>query len=302
MEKLNIIHNKSNTNKIEKEDYFLVNFNGESILTKIQHFKKWYKVISFVNWIRTDDYISEQTIYKQWHPIQKEQAISIIKNNENIEKTKHHIESELDIILSEENAEKEFLEILNKRPQLNKNLILKALTISKKYHSGQKRNEWSNYIIHPIRVATYAMIDFMDTECVISALLHDTLEDTNISENEIEENFWPKVLHLTMLLTKNNKELWDYYSSIANDNNAVIIKWYDRLNNIYSLFLDSDTSRTNNYITRTEKEVLPLLEWQESYENIKNIINILKTDKTIKHKYQEKLATLHRIQEMEENL
>ena len=80
----------------------------------------------------------------------------------------------------------------------------RAVVFATEAHSGQKRRG-SNapYIIHPLEVATIAATLSDDEDIMCAALLHDTVEDTEVTIEEIEENFGPHVRRLVASETEN---------------------------------------------------------------------------------------------------
>jgi guanosine-3',5'-bis(diphosphate) 3'-pyrophosphohydrolase len=84
-------------------------------------------------------------------------------------------------------------------------LIFEALLFAAEKHKDQRRKgvDASPYINHPIAVAHYLTryCDVVDVRVVIAAILHDTLEDTDTTPQEIEEKFGPDVLRLVQEVT-----------------------------------------------------------------------------------------------------
>ena len=78
----------------------------------------------------------------------------------------------------------------------------KALTLAKKAHINQKRKSGEPYIIHPILVASITALVSNDEAMIISALLHDVVEDTDYVIEEIKEMFGADVAHMVEGLTK----------------------------------------------------------------------------------------------------
>jgi (p)ppGpp synthase/HD superfamily hydrolase len=182
--------------------------------------------------------------------------------------------------------------------------------MAKEVHKHQKRDEWSPYIIHPMSVAVYAMRDWLDTDSIIACLLHDVVEDTEddvkLVQKRILESFWEKSLYM---IEKLSKKIWNdwkpmgvYYSEISADENILKIKWFDRLNNIYSLFLQPDKGKISYYIKKTEQEILPLIFWTETFYNIENILNVIKSNQGDFSMYKEKIDNIRKINEEESKL
>lgn len=140
-------------------------------------------------------------------------------------------------------------ELLSKTAYLTsheKECLIKALQYAEAAHFGQKRATGEPYIIHPITVCGILAHYNADITTLISALLHDVVEDTNISLVEIEEQFGPNVSFIVDGLTKVVKGTFmkDEYSAIntekllstaAADIRVAIIKLADRLHNMRTL-------------------------------------------------------------------
>jgi len=77
-----------------------------------------------------------------------------------------------------------------------------ALSFSKKSHSHQVRKSGEPYVVHPILVAAIVVSITNDESMAVAALLHDVVEDTDISIEEIQERFGKDVAHLVSGLTK----------------------------------------------------------------------------------------------------
>jgi len=153
------------------------------------------------------------------------------------------------------NIEEElFRELINKISDTNKYSIEnleKAFRFAQKAHAGQFRKSGDPYIIHPLEVAKILIDLGMDENSVIAGLLHDVLEDTDVTPETIEKefnsdvlslvesvtkleklNFYPKELPADFYRAKNIKKM---FLSIANDVRVVIIKLADRLHNMRTL-------------------------------------------------------------------
>lgn len=87
-------------------------------------------------------------------------------------------------------------------PNTNVELITKAYNKALSAHRGQKRLSGEDYIIHPINVAQILTSLEMDDETICAALLHDVLEDTDTTYEEIEELFDKSIADLVDGVTK----------------------------------------------------------------------------------------------------
>ena len=119
---------------------------------------------------------------------------------------------------------------------LDLDLITRAVDLGKKAHKGQRRISGECFYNHPIRVAIKAVEHDLDTTAVIGALLHDVVEDTEITYKSVENNFGSTVANLVEALTKvrGNKNLTlKKILLLANkDFRVIVIKLLDRLDNL----------------------------------------------------------------------
>lgn len=125
--------------------------------------------------------------------------------------------------------------------------VMKAYCLAKKFHEGQKRISGENYIFHPLSVANILAKMGADNSVICAALLHDTLEDTNLDKNEIIELFDNDVAELVEAVTKMKKELFlskdkqelfnnrKLLTYAAKDIRVVILKLADRLHNMRTM-------------------------------------------------------------------
>ena len=83
--------------------------------------------------------------------------------------------------------------------------IDKAYKIAEKAHEGQKRFSGQPYIIHPVAVASILVDLFMDYQSIVAALLHDTVEDTVITIQDVTKEFGTEVANIVDGVTKLGK-------------------------------------------------------------------------------------------------
>ena len=83
--------------------------------------------------------------------------------------------------------------------------IMTAFEFAQRAHNGQKRQSGEDYFVHPCSVANILIDLGMDYETIIAALLHDVLEDTGVTADEMKNMFGDSVLKLVEGVTKINK-------------------------------------------------------------------------------------------------
>src|SRR2546425_1000161 len=128
--------------------------------------------------------------------------------------------------------------------------------MSAQAHRGQKRQSGDDFVSHSVAVATILAEQQMDTTTIAAALLHDVVEDSNVSVEDIRRDFGPEVAGLVDGLTKlstltfrsSAEEQAENYRkllvSVAKDARVIIIKLADRLHNMRTLeHLDDEKQR-----------------------------------------------------------
>ena len=132
-------------------------------------------------------------------------------------------------------------------PEADLSLIEKAYVFSAKVHQGQVRLSGEPYLIHPLEVAAILAEMKMDIATVASGLLHDTVEDTHATLDQIKLTFGPEIAALVDGLTKISKislatreeqqaeNFRKMLLAMAKDIRIVMIKLADRLHNMRTL-------------------------------------------------------------------
>ena len=140
-------------------------------------------------------------------------------------------------------------------------LTMKAVTYANELHKGQKRDDGVEYFDHPIRVCRYLLNHGIRDDVTLAAsLLHDVIEDTHITEEELADIFGAEVARIVSLLSKKEKISPEiYFSEIATDIRAIIIKAADRACNIDDMIDCYTIDRLEKYIGSTEQYVLPMM-------------------------------------------
>ncbi len=126
-------------------------------------------------------------------------------------------------------------------PDFDKAKLLKAFTVAEAAHAGQKRKSGEDYITHPVAVAQILVDLGMDLPTINAALLHDTVEDTGLSIENIAKDFGDEVAALVDGVTKLDKltygptaeaeTLRKMVIAMSRDIRVLVIKLADRLHN-----------------------------------------------------------------------
>ncbi len=126
-------------------------------------------------------------------------------------------------------------------------LILRAFKVAQVAHEGQFRASGRPYITHPCVVCDILIDLGLDVETLCAALLHDTVEDTDITDNQLREEFGDEIANLVQGVTKLDKlqfaskeeeqaeNIRKMLVAMAKDIRVIIIKLADRLHNMRSL-------------------------------------------------------------------
>ena len=91
------------------------------------------------------------------------------------------------------------------RPHDDQELVRSAWAFTQEQHEGQKRASGEPYIIHPLEVAQVLAELKMDATAIAAGLLHDAVEDTDVTTPEIAKRFGEQVAHIVDGVTKLDK-------------------------------------------------------------------------------------------------
>lgn len=132
-------------------------------------------------------------------------------------------------------------------PEADEALLRRAYAFSAKAHEGQTRRSGEPYLQHPLAVAGILTFLKLDVTAIVAGLLHDTLEDTVATQEELHRHFGHEVTHLVEGVTKIGQIPFRTYEekqaenfrkmllSMADDIRVVFIKLADRLHNMRTL-------------------------------------------------------------------
>ncbi len=160
-------------------------------------------------------------------------------------------------------------------PKTNVDLIKKAYNFANEYHKKQKRMSGEDYIIHPLSVA-YILADLeLDDSTIASALLHDVVEDTEITHEDLINEFGEEIADMVEGVTKLGKiqyssieeqQVENYrkmFLAMGKDIRVILIKLADRLHNM----------RTLKYLKR-DRQIANAKETMELYAPLANRLGI----------------------------
>ena len=151
--------------------------------------------------------------------------------------------------VSPEELHKDLIRIIQMyHPSADISMVEKAYQIAAEAHKTQVRKSGEPYIIHPLYVAIILAELEMDKETIVAGLLHDVVEDTVMTDEEIKEEFGPEVALLVDGVTKLGQIAYDadkievqaenlrkMFLAMAKDIRVIIIKLADRLHNMRTL-------------------------------------------------------------------
>ena len=170
-------------------------------------------------------------------------------------------------------------DVINKRKQhsrrVDTKLIMKAYNLANEKHKEQKRHSGEPYIVHPLNVA-YILADVgLDDSTICAALLHDIVEDTDVTDDDLRKIFGEEIADMVAGVTKlgtmmfssvEERQVEDYrkmFLAMGKDIRVIIIKLADRLHNM----------RTLKYLKR-ERQLANAKETMEIYAPLANRLGL----------------------------
>ena len=170
-------------------------------------------------------------------------------------------------------------DVINKRKEhtrkVDVKLILKAYNYAKENHGSQLRNSGEPYIIHPLNVA-YTLAEIgLDDSTICAALLHDVVEDTKVTSEDLKNEFGAEISEMVEGVTKlgtvqfntiEEQQVEDYrkmFLAMGKDIRVILIKLADRLHNM----------RTLKYLKR-DRQIANAKETMELYAPLANRLGL----------------------------
>lgn len=163
-------------------------------------------------------------------------------------------------------------------PDVDEGMLNRAYVFTVQKHGSQKRASGDPYFSHPVEVAGILTDLHMDAETIITALLHDTLEDTLTTAEEIERLFGPDVTRLVDGVTKLSKieakteneraaeNLRKFLLAMSDDIRVLLVKLADRLHNMRTLHFIAKPEKRRRIARETMDIYAPLAERIGMYE------------------------------------
>ncbi len=171
-------------------------------------------------------------------------------------------------------------------PDFNQKLVEQAIEYARVMHDGQVRSSGEPYYTHPVEVAGILADMKMDTATIITAILHDTLEDTKATSEDLDKKFSPEVSMLVNGVSKltkiesqtvEGKQAENFRKlllAMSEDIRVLLVKLADRLHNM----------RTLHYIQKPEKRFRIARETMDIYVPLAERVGV--------HKIKEELEDL----------
>ena len=173
--------------------------------------------------------------------------------------------------------------VLDYDPDADEALLNRAYVFSMHAHGAQKRASGDPYFSHPIEVAGILTDLRLDDETIATAILHDTVEDTVATPQEIERIFGPNVARLVDGVTKLSKieaqsdneraaeNLRKFLLAMSDDIRVLLVKLADRLHNMRTLHHIRNPDKRKRIARETMEIYAPLAERVGMYEFMKEM-------------------------------
>ena len=168
-------------------------------------------------------------------------------------------------------------------PDADEAMLNRAYVYTVQKHGSQKRASGDPYFSHPVEVAGLMTDLKLDQQTIITALLHDTVEDTLATIGDIENNFGPEVARLVDGVTKLSKieqmsegqraaeNLRKFLLAMSEDLRVLLVKLADRLHNMRTLHHISNPEKRRRIARETMDIYAPLAERVGMYEYMREM-------------------------------
>jgi guanosine-3',5'-bis(diphosphate) 3'-pyrophosphohydrolase len=168
-------------------------------------------------------------------------------------------------------------------PDADQAMLNRAYVYTVQKHGSQKRASGDPYFSHPVEVAGLMTELKLDQETIITALLHDTVEDTLATIEEVEKLFGPDVAKLVDGVTKLSKieamgeseraaeNLRKFFLAMSDDIRVLLVKLADRLHNMRTLHFIKSADKRTRIAHETMDIYAPLAERVGMYEYMREM-------------------------------
>ncbi|MBS3927549.1 MAG: bifunctional (p)ppGpp synthetase/guanosine-3',5'-bis(diphosphate) 3'-pyrophosphohydrolase [Sphingomonadales bacterium] len=168
-------------------------------------------------------------------------------------------------------------------PEADEAMLNRAYVYTVQKHGSQKRASGDPYFSHPVEVAGLMTELKLDQETIVTALLHDTVEDTLATPEEIEKLFGPEVARLVDGVTKLSKieamgeneraaeNLRKFFLAMSEDIRVLLVKLADRLHNMRTLHFIKSADKRRRIAHETMDIYAPLAERVGMYEYMREM-------------------------------
>jgi GTP diphosphokinase / guanosine-3',5'-bis(diphosphate) 3'-diphosphatase len=168
-------------------------------------------------------------------------------------------------------------------PDADEAMLNRAYVYTVQKHGSQKRASGDPYFSHPVEVAGLMTELKLDQETIVTALLHDTIEDTLATIEEIEKLFGPEVARLVDGVTKLSKieamgeneraaeNLRKFFLAMSEDIRVLLVKLADRLHNMRTLHFIKSADKRRRIARETMDIYAPLAERVGMYEYMREM-------------------------------
>lgn len=283
-------------------------------------FVVWHEIYEIWRSIWPKDYASQELkeklnqllIYIHQEAFEKSMYSRKTETKLQINSYQVEIRANLKRLLNTDDMEKDFLSKCKEKfsdEEMEK--VKNTISLIKKKHNWQYRDENTPYYTHCVHTALLLLDDWWDFEDVIVCLLHDILEDTNFSGEELKNIYWETISDYIDLLSKsknwefkyeNDFDDIEYYNNLRKNKKALKYKAYDRLSNLISTYFSS-ISYKEKYIEKTKKYLLPIIEeeFPDIAKKYKIVLNFLENH-SISEEETKQVEELRKIRELIESL
>lgn len=143
---------------------------------------------------------------------------------------------------------------------------IKAMYYASRLHTGLRKDGHTREFHHQLEIGMHiSTLRGLENEelCIAAAMLHDVMEDYDVSRGMLETEFDAELVHIVWLLTRKynglNKDLDSYFHEITHNPVASIVKGVDRIHNVQTMVGVFNLEKQRRYIFEVEQYFIPML-------------------------------------------